>query len=190
VRSKTRHRPLFSGLLPSDGPAPADVELAEPRTSPWRLRGAMVLLASMMTAASLNACGGSRTSTDGATTPTSTAPKEGADAGAADAAAGAERPFAGSATEATQLISAAIDKREAAVNKCVREYRVRKNLPHERVELSVGIDQHGRVLGVTLKKKQDAELSACVQEVLKTAPFPRSNTGVITVTKSYEEIVQ
>ena len=73
----------------------------------------------------------------------------------------------------------------------MKEYRFRKHLAHERVEISVGIDQEGRILGVTLPKgKSDDVLSACIQDALKAAPFPRSHSGVITVTQSFEELVQ
>ncbi len=115
-----------------------------------------------------------------------------ADGGSADAAAAGEggtpKPFASSSLEATQLIGAALDS-NTDVKKCVAEYRTRKNLPHERVSISVGIDQEGRLLGATLKgNKQDAPLSECVQRALADAPFPRSHAGVIQITKSYEEI--
>jgi hypothetical protein len=117
-----------------------------------------------------------------------------ADAGAAAASVDAgppPKPFAGSASEATQLIGAAVDKGAADVGKCVAEYRTRKNLPHERVTISMGLDQEGRLLGATLPKgKTDAILSACIQSALANAPFPRSHSGVISITKSYEEIVQ
>jgi hypothetical protein len=118
-----------------------------------------------------------------------------ADAGGADGgadAAPAERPFAGSPGEATQLISAAIEKRTAEVSKCVTDYRARKKMPHQRVELSVGIDQEGRLLGAALKgtKQQDTTLSECVTRSLAGLPFPRSHAGVIQITKSYEEIAQ
>ena len=116
-----------------------------------------------------------------------------ADGGAAvaDAASPPAKPFAGSAIEATQLIGIAIDKNAAAMKKCIGEYRARKKLPHERVEVSVGIDQEGRLLGATLKGgRKDAPLADCVQQVLTNAPFPRSHAGVIAVTKSYEEIEQ
>jgi len=93
--------------------------------------------------------------------------------------------------EATQLIGDAIDTNSTEMKKCVAEYRIRKKLPHERVAISVGIDQEGRLLGATLKGgKQDAPFSECVQRALGTAPFPRSHAGVIQVTKSYEEIQQ
>ena len=115
------------------------------------------------------------------------------DAGAAAKvdASPAAKPFAGSPSEATQLIGDAIDRNAPEMKKCVTEYRTRKKLPHERVEISVGIDQEGRLLGATLKGgKQDAPFSDCVQRVLTNAPFPRSHAGVIQVTKSYEEIEQ
>jgi hypothetical protein len=123
--------------------------------------------------------------------------KEGSDGGAATSAqsgagaAPAPKPFAGSAAEATQLIGVAVDKNAAAVQKCIVEYRVRKNLPHERVTISMGIDQEGRLLGATLPKgKTDGPLSDCIQGALTNAAFPRSHSGVISITKSYEELVQ
>jgi hypothetical protein len=101
------------------------------------------------------------------------------------------KPFAGSAAEATQLIGDAVDRSSPAVTKCVADYRARKNMPHERVTISMGIDQDGRLLGATLPKgKTDTPLSECVQRALADAPFPRSHSGVISITKSYEEIVQ
>lgn len=113
---------------------------------------------------------------------------EPADAGAD---AGSDRPFAASATEATQLITDAVDKRQSAVAKCVQEYRFRTHLAHAKVSVSIGIDQEGRLIGVTLpKNKQDKELSACVQAGLKDAKFPRSHAGVITITRTFEEMVQ
>jgi hypothetical protein len=139
-------------------------------------------------------CGGPKTTDGAAGSPAAASAKDGAsDAGAASAAdaAPAPRPFAGSAAEATQLIGAAVDKKAAEVQKCVVEYRTRKNLPRERVSIQLGIDQEGRLLGATLPKgKTDAPLSECVQRALADAPFPRSHTGVISITKSYEEIVQ
>ena len=111
-------------------------------------------------------------------------------AGGADAGPPA-KPFAGSPSEAAQLIGTAIDKNSGDVKKCVVEYRTRKKLPHERVEISVGIDQEGRLLGAALKgSKQDPVFSDCVQKALAGAPFPRSHAGVIQVTKSFEEIEQ
>ncbi len=101
------------------------------------------------------------------------------------------RPFAGSPSEATQLIEVAIEKNAHAVRKCVAEYRTRKHLPHERVEIAVGIDQEGRLLGAALKgNNQDAPLSECVQRALAGSPFPRSHAGIILLTKTYEEIEQ
>lgn len=103
----------------------------------------------------------------------------------------AERPFAASAGQASELIGEALDKRGPQMQKCIADYRARKNLPHERVEISVGIDQNGALLGATLKKgKKDPELDQCMQSALAGAPFPRSHAGIITMTKSYEDIVQ
>jgi len=143
----------------------------------------------------LSAACGSGKSTDAApATAKPAATKDATDAGtpaAAEAEAGAARPFAGSPMEATALIGAAIDKRSAEMTKCVQEYRTRKNMPHDRVTISMGIDQEGRLLGATLPKgKTDAALANCVLAALANAPFPRSHSGVISITKSYEEIVQ
>lgn len=139
----------------------------------------------------LTACGGGSSQPAANPAPADAkAASKAADAGAADAAP-AERPFAGSVSDATQLISVAIDKKNDDVAKCVREYRVRKKLEGKRVAVSMGIDQEGRLLGVTLPKGQtDVELSACIQNALKDALFPKSHAGVISVTRTYEEMVQ
>ena len=155
-----------------------------------------IALVSLVAAALSSACARQTAPlTPGAATAKVAPGKEATDGGpgggSAASAAPPERPFAGSPAEATQLIGAAVDKRSIEVQKCVAEYRTRKNLPHERVSISMGIDQEGRLLGATLPKgKTDPVLSECVQQVLSTAPFPRSHSGVISITKSYEEIVQ
>jgi hypothetical protein len=105
--------------------------------------------------------------------------------------AGADRPFAGSAAEATQLITDAVDKKQNEIAKCVQQYRFRTHLAHEKVAVNIGIDQEGRLIGVTLpKNKEDKELTACVQKELKDAKFPRSHAGVITITRTFQEMVQ
>lgn len=117
-------------------------------------------------------------------------PAQAGDAGAGEGGA-PERPFAGSIGEATQLIDAAVDRRQAEMKRCVVDYRTRKKIPRAKVSLSLGIDQEGRLLGVTLPKgKKDEQLAGCVQDALKGVVFPRSHAGVITVTKTYEEILQ
>ena len=154
-------------------------------------------VSSLACAALLIACGAPTAgATDPAGSPGAASAKEGSDGGAGASAPVADaapppRPFAGSAAEATQLIGAAVDKNATAVQKCVSEYRTRKNLPHERVTISMGIDQEGRLLGATLPKgKTDTPLSDCIQAALANAQFPRSHSGVISITKSYEELVQ
>lgn len=119
--------------------------------------------------------------------------KDSSDAGATGAgpAAAPVKPMAGSAAEATQLIGAAVEKKSPEIQKCIIAYRARKNLPRERVTISMGIDQEGRLLGATLPKgKTDTVLSECIQAALANAMFPRSHAGVISITKTYEEIVQ
>jgi hypothetical protein len=109
----------------------------------------------------------------------------------AGAEAGSDRPFAGSAAEATQLITDAVDKKQSEIAKCVQQYRFRTHLAHEKVSVNMGIDQEGRLIGVTLpKNKEDKELTACVQKELKDSKFPRSHAGVITITRTFQEMVQ
>src|SRR5438105_3910727 len=81
------------------------------------------------------ACGGNRAGD----APTTAKPetKAAPDAGTSAADAGAERPFAGSANDATQLIQQALDKFTDDMNKCVKEFRFRKHLAHERVDVAV-----------------------------------------------------
>jgi hypothetical protein len=142
-------------------------------------------------------CAGGGSSSSSSSTPSSApsgAPSSAASASsqAADAggAKGNEKAFAGSTSEATELISAAVDKKHSEISACVREFRARKKGTQNRVAVSFGIDQEGRLLGVTSKGAEDAAFKACIQDALKTATFPRSHAGVITVTKSYEDIVQ
>ena len=110
-----------------------------------------------------------------------------------DAGSGATggRPFAGSAAEATQLITEAVEKKQDELARCVKEYRFRTHLAHAKISVNIGIDQEGRLIGVTLpKRKEDKELSACVKTALRDAVFPASHAGVITITRSFEEMVQ
>lgn len=138
------------------------------------------------------ACSGAGQKTPTATqSPAGSAASAGASADAGSDGGPKEKPFAGSAMEATQLVSAAIDQNRDAVGACVSAYRKRKNLAHARIEVQVGIDQEGNLLGATLGKgKADEELSTCIQRALANAPFPRSHSGVISVTKVYEEILR
>ena len=109
----------------------------------------------------------------------------------AGAEAGSDRPFAGSPAEATQLITDAVDKKQTEIAKCVQEYRFRTHLAHAKVSVNMGIDQEGRLIGVTLpKNKEDKELTACVHKELEGAKFPRSHAGVITITRTFQEMVQ
>ena len=118
------------------------------------------------------------------------APATTTDAEPTDAGAPSDgRPFAGSTADATDLISRAVDTRHAEVARCTHAFRIRKKMPHDKITVSFGIDQEGRLLGVTAKGREDAELKRCVLDAMTGAPFPRSHAGVITVTKVYEELV-
>jgi hypothetical protein len=124
--------------------------------------------------------------------PASSTPTTAPDAGVstADAAASNEPPFAETVADATTMISAAVDSKGHEIGSCIHEFRARKKLARERVSVAFGIDQEGKLLGVTSRGKEDAELKACVQQALQGARFPRSRAGVITVTKTYEERLQ
>lgn len=139
-----------------------------------------------------SACAGGGASPPGdPSKPAGSVPATSAAAGAS-AAAPVERPFASSPAQATELIGRVLDDRARQMRKCVADLRTRKNLPHERVEISVGIDQNGTLIGATLKKPKTADpaFDSCVQAALSGAPFPKSQAGIITMTKSYEDIVQ
>lgn len=156
-----------------------------------RSRPLLVTVLAALVALGALACGAGKAPDGGGAGASLPTTKDANDAGTTADAAPPPKPFAGSATEATQLIGAAIDKGSTQVQKCVSEYRVRKNMPHERVTISMGIDQEGKLLGATLPKgKTDEILSTCVQAALANAPFPRSHAGVISITKTYEEISQ
>jgi hypothetical protein len=151
----------------------------------------LAVLPVAIAAVALFACGGGNGTDAAANAPSAASKDDGGAAGAVPDAAVERHPFAGSAAEATQLIGIAVEKKGDAVMKCVADYRTRKNMPHERVTIVMGIDQEGRLLGATLPKgKDDKPLVECVQRALEGAAFPRSHAGVISITKSYEEIVQ
>jgi hypothetical protein len=166
-----------------------------------RLRLASASVFFLLLVPALVACGNTNTEGSGATTPKNPSDDGGTAAssstttatttakGDADAGA-AEHVFAGTTAEATSLISTAVDKKQGEIAVCIREFRIRKKMLRDKVAVSFGIDQDGRLLGVTSKGREDTELKACVQEALKTASFPRSHAGVIKVTKTYEELIQ
>lgn len=140
-------------------------------------------------AAGIAACGGSSRPPS---TPTSSASAGGggaAPASDADGGAKEQRPFAGSSAEATQMIAEVVDKKQPDITACVREFRARRKDAPKKVVVSFGIDQEGRLLGVTSKGNVDSELKSCVANALRGAPFPRSHSGVITVTKTYEDLL-
>jgi hypothetical protein len=118
-------------------------------------------------------------------------------AGAAESDAGAgaattpppEHPFANNAAEATSLIDDAVSSRSNELSACVEAARARRNAPHVKIVVEVGIDQEGHMLGVKLPKgeKPDKPFVDCVLAGLRGAPFPRSHAGVITVRKTFED---
>jgi hypothetical protein len=141
------------------------------------------------------ACGGSgksRPKAESAAPPAAAAPSDagtGGGGGLVDAAP--DKPFARSSLEASQLIDQAIDSRAKELAACAIAARKKRKDEHARVVLDIGIDQEGQLLGVKLPKgtAPDDDLVTCVTSALKTARFPRSNVGVITVKKTFEDVV-
>jgi len=99
-------------------------------------------------------------------------------------------PFAKTAAETGELIGKAVDGRIDGMWKCVEETRARRKDPHAKIVVELGIDQEGTLIGVKSPNgvQADETLYACVREALRDAPFPRSNTGVITIKKTFEDV--
>jgi hypothetical protein len=159
-----------------------------------RIRGAALVALS----AWLAACGGGRSrveapgqASSGGADATPGA-NDGSQAGDEPAAAAAEkppeRPFAKTQQEATAYIDEAIQARATEVVRCVEGARTRRKDPHARIEVDLGIDQEGQLIGVKTPKgaKDDPALLACMRDALNGALFPRSQAGVITIRKSFE----
>jgi|HubBroStandDraft_5_1064220.scaffolds.fasta_scaffold254211_2 hypothetical protein len=100
-----------------------------------------------------------------------------------------EHPFAATSLEATNLIDAAIDARASGLVKCVEAARPHRKDPHAKIQVEVGLDQEGHLLGVKAPKgaPADPDLYSCAQAALQGANFPRSHAGIITVVKTFEE---
>jgi hypothetical protein len=137
---------------------------------------------------SLVACGGSKPNANGPSAPAASAAPAPPDAGVAPPAP-AERPFAKTALEATNLIDDAIETRRSGILQCVQAARGRRHEPRARIEFELGIDQEGTLIGVKPPKGQKADraLDECVRDALQGAPFPRSTAGVVTVRKGFSD---
>jgi hypothetical protein len=98
-------------------------------------------------------------------------------------------PFAATSAEATSLIDAAIDERASTLFPCIAAARSRRKNPHEKIQIEVGLDEQGHLMGVKAPKgaPSDPELFHCAQEALAGANFPTSHAGIITVTKTFED---
>jgi hypothetical protein len=100
-----------------------------------------------------------------------------------------DHPFAATASEATALIDAAVDSRASALVPCVAAARARRKNPHDRVQIEIGLDQEGHLIGVKSPRgaTSDPDLSMCARNALAGANFPTSHAGIITVTKTFED---
>jgi hypothetical protein len=102
-----------------------------------------------------------------------------------------ERPLAASPLEAQTMIQNQLDTHMKSLWKCVSDYRAKKGDQHAAVVVDIGIDQEGHLLGVASanpkKGELDPELKACLAQVLRELPFPRSHTGVITVRQTFKD---
>jgi hypothetical protein len=98
-------------------------------------------------------------------------------------------PFAHNAEEATSLIDDAIATKTNEVVACVDAARTRRKDAHAKIVVTVGIDELGHLIGIELPKgeKKDKALVDCMLDALRTAPFPTSHAGVITVKKTFED---
>ncbi len=108
-----------------------------------------------------------------------------ADAGAEASAPPAQHPFARTAFDAEIAIRKEIHARNKALWDCVDDYRGRIGQRHRVVEVDIGIDQEGGLLGVIdtdhAHGSLEPRLKACLIDVLRGAPYPRSHAGVINV---------
>jgi hypothetical protein len=100
-----------------------------------------------------------------------------------------EHPFAATSAEATALIDAAVDARSASLIPCIGTARTHRKNPHEKIQIEIGLDEEGHLLGVKAPRgaPADPELFACAQNALSGANFPKSHAGIITVTKTFED---
>ena len=88
------------------------------------------------------------------------------------------------------MISDVVDKKHHEISACLREFRGRKKMAgKDRVAVSFGIDQDGRLLGVTAKGKEGRRAEDVHPGHTPQRALSRSHSGVITVTKTYEELV-
>ena len=116
----------------------------------------------------------------------------GGDAGkGSDAPKPPERPFAKTSAEATSLIDDAVNTRQKELGRCVISAQERRKNPHAIVSVEIGIDQEGSLIGVKTPKGAvaDKALNDCVRDALHGAPFPRSKAGVITMKKTFSDIL-
>jgi hypothetical protein len=100
-----------------------------------------------------------------------------------------QHPFAATATEATTLIDAAVDARASSLIPCIVAARAHRKNPHEKIQIEIGLDEEGHLLGVKAPRgaPSDPDLFACAQNALMGANFPNSHAGIITVTKTFED---
>jgi outer membrane biosynthesis protein TonB len=139
----------------------------------------------------LGACGSTNKS---AGAPSAASSAAGGASAAASASAAPEeedkpmpKPFAKNSAEATSMMDDAVEKKRKRINKCVDAYRKRRNEPMAKLVVKIGVDQEGTLIGVTGKPTEtDPEALDCIRTALKFAPFPKSHSGVIEITKTFE----
>lgn len=89
------------------------------------------------------------------------------------------------------MIQSQIDVQMKVLWKCVQDYRVKAGDPHKPVVVDIGIDQEGKLIGVTTPNAKRGELDPalkdCMYAALHGSPFPRSHAGVITVRQSFTD---
>ena len=99
-------------------------------------------------------------------------------------------PFAATAAEAERMIADQIDARSPKLLQCVESARADAGATHPTVTVEIGIDQEGQLLGVAstdAKHPLDSAAKDCMMQVLRTAIFPRSHSGVIAVRQTFKD---
>ncbi|HLK40311.1 MAG TPA: hypothetical protein VKU41_26350 [Polyangiaceae bacterium] len=101
-----------------------------------------------------------------------------------------EHPFAASPAEAQRIIEDQIETRVEKLWRCVETFRAEAGAAHQTIAVEIGIDQEGHLLGVASADGKHPLFSAmkdCMIQVLRTAIFPRSHSGVIAVRQTFKD---
>ena len=87
------------------------------------------------------------------------------------------------------MIDEALEEHRPKVGACVTAARGRSATPDATLAVDITIDQTGKLIGVNAPKgtKGDPLLNTCIREAIAGARFPKSNTGLITIKRTFEK---